>query len=99
MTVDEIQKQILADFDFELVKAVMTAIGWKWSLANGDFRVPTEDEMKAFALRLIRDVVDGAERTNARFGISSGGFCVVADGGKVSLDFVVESAEVITREF
>jgi hypothetical protein len=100
MTVEEVQKQIVAEFDFERVKTVMTAIDWKWSFPSGDFRVPTEDEMKSFALRLVRDVIVGAKKTKQRFGLSSGGFSAIAygEGDKVTLEFVVESGEASMGE-
>lgn len=61
MTHDEIVEQAISGFDFEKVRKAMLAVGWMW---HGDF-VPTVDELKAEAERMIRRLLAEPERVRS----------------------------------
>ena len=91
---DTIQKEILANFDFDSVHAVMTAMGWKWAVTDG-YRVPTIDELRVHALSIVRDAYNDFVVTKKTAGVSGGGLSVVIyENGHVTLDFVIETCNV-----
>lgn len=49
--------EILDEFDFDKVKQVMDALQWEWSMDSGS-RVPEIPEMRKFARRLLKEVVE-----------------------------------------
>ena len=89
---------IMRDFDFELVHKVMTHLGWRWvRTTNG---VPTVDELKTSARRLLVDVVN--EKCRA---IATGGLRAVCEtegpddpDPYIALEFVAEECEGFTND-
>ena len=65
---------IFDNFDFENVKKTMDALGWQWAYAKGENGVPTLDEIKAEAARLMWDCANIDEDV-----IAAGGFRVEKD--------------------
>lgn len=69
--------QILFDFDFKKVHKVMDFLGWKWAMSGADenmeFRIPTEEELKEKAYKLLKDAVENESS------VSCGGFEVILD--------------------
>lgn len=61
--------QCLEAFNFERVHTMMVAVDWKWSVALGEdgYHVPTVEEIKSLAERLLYEAV------SRRDTISSGG--------------------------
>jgi len=94
MNIEVVKKKIFANFDFAKVHKVMTALNWKWMLHRGNV-VPTIDEIKEAAIRLVNIAIKekeekGADTKSVR--ISTGGFCAsVYNSDNVTLEFVVES--------
>ena len=62
---------IMDAFDFEKVRKVMVALGWKWAGAKGDANgVPTLDEIKQGAANLLWDLANDPKNKV----IATGGF-------------------------
>lgn len=85
-------QDIMEDFDFQKVHDVMEKLDWKWAMSKNG--VPTIDEMKAEAKRLLIDAC--IERTC----VSTGGFravyeeCSQGDPDPyIGLEFIVEDCE------
>lgn len=72
--VRKVLDDIFDNFDFEKVKVVMDALDWKWAYAKGENGVPTLDEIKAEAARLMWDCAN--MDTDA---LGTGGFRVEKD--------------------
>ena len=86
---------IMNRFDFSKVHRVMEMLGWKWAYSKG---VPTIDEIRAEAKRLLVDAV--TERTN----IATGGFRAVYEDAMddndpyIGLEFILEECEGFEEE-
>lgn len=85
-------QDIMEDFDFQKVHDVMEKLDWKWAMSKNG--VPTIDEMKHEAKRLLIDAC--IERTC----VSTGGFravyeeCSQGDPDPyIGLEFIVEDCE------
>lgn len=85
-------QDIMEDFDFQKVHDVMEQLDWKWAMSKNG--VPTIDEMKHEAKRLLIDAC--VERTC----VSTGGFravyeeCSQGDPDPyIGLEFIVEDCE------
>lgn len=82
----------LERFNFERVHAMMVAVDWKWSISSGPdgFRVPTIQELKSQAERLLYAAVRDADT------VASGGFVasynVKHERASVTLRFVAAEA-------
>lgn len=50
---------IMENFNFENVHKIMTILNWKWSMGNGEERVPSLHEIKKEAKRMLEDAVQG----------------------------------------
>ena len=61
MTHDEIVDEALSKFDFAKVHNAMLAVGWSW-LGEG---VPTIEELKSEAERLMRGLLAGPENVRS----------------------------------
>lgn len=78
----------LARFDFDRIHAMMVATDWKWSIHSGEdgFRVPTVEELRDQAERLLYAAVRDADT------VSTGGleasYKVKHERACVSLRFV-----------
>jgi len=90
-------ESIMDQFDFEKVQSVMEDLDWKW--AGTKFGVPTVEEMKREAERLLIDAVQ--EETTC----STGGFRAVyeSEGAAdpdpyIGLEFILEEREGFKRE-
>jgi len=62
--------EILDYFDFEKVHEVMLHLDWKWASIHGDPRVPTVDELKQEAEKLLREAWEN------KTSLATGGFYV-----------------------
>lgn len=85
-------QDIMEDFNFQKVHDVMEQLDWKWAMSK--YGVPTVEEMKAEAKRLLIDAC--VERTC----VATGGFRAVYEddepGGTdpyIGLEFIVEECE------
>lgn len=90
MDIDKIQAEVLRDFDFNKVHKIMTLLNWTWVQYNGN-RIPTVDELKLFALALVRQTVQEAKKIKQSAALSSGGFFASVAGNDIELKFVLES--------
>lgn len=81
---------IMDNFDFEKTHKAMVALNWSWAVGNYDanlMKIPTIDELKAEAYRLLRDCY--LEPTS-RWMISTGGLRVNKEDGLLQLQFVID---------
>jgi hypothetical protein len=87
-------KDILKNFDFERVHSIMKMLDWKWAMVKHDDGIPSVDELKAEAKRLL--IAAATEKTQ----IATGGFRAVyeADGAcdddpYIGLEFIAAECE------
>ena len=87
-------KDILKNFDFERVHSIMNALDWKWAMVKHDNGIPSVDELKAEAKRLL--LAAATEKTQ----VATGGFRAVyeADGTcdddpYIGLEFIAVECE------
>ena len=87
-------KDILKNFDFERVHSIMKMLDWKWATVKTDNGIPSVDELKAEANRLL--IAAATERTQ----VATGGFRAVyeADGEcdgdpYIGLEFIAVECE------
>lgn len=87
-------QDILKNFDFERVHSIMKMLDWKWAMVNHDNGIPSVDELKAEAKRLL--IAAATERTQ----VATGGFRAVyeADGTcdddpYIGLEFIAVECE------
>ena len=87
-------KDILKNFDFEKVHSIMKMLGWQWAMVKHDDGIPSVDELKAEAKRLLIDAA--TEKTQ----IATGGFRAVyeANGADdedpyIGLEFIAVECE------
>ena len=82
---------IMKNFDFVKVQKVMEHMKWGWAVGgsfdSGLLKVPTIEELKSEAYRLLKDCY--LEPTS-RWMISTGGLRVNKDDGYLQLEFVLE---------
>jgi len=78
---------ILDNFDFVRVNRVMTSLEWKWFDAK--FGIPTIDELKSQAVRMLNDICDSD--ANNGDSISTGGFKVIMRNDYLELEFILEN--------
>lgn len=78
----EMQDEIMDNFDFDKVHRCMTALDWHWASTNG---VPGKADLRRNARKMLRDCV---ERNHG----GTGGFKVFIDReeGVLTLSFMVE---------
>jgi len=99
---DEMIDEIMDEFNFAIVHKTMVALDWKW--ASSKNYIPSMDELRIEAERLLRDAADirlnmfRDELWESPIGCSTGGFKATAwcneDKTKITrlnLDFVVSS--------
>lgn len=72
--VKEVLDNVFDNFDFERVKKTMDALNWQWAYAKSENGVPTLDEIKAEAARLMWDCANMDDDV-----IATGGFRVEKD--------------------
>lgn len=78
--------KVIEKFNFDRVHQAMVALDWKWgNLPDNEFRVPTIDEIRATAYRLL------CEAMREYTCISTGGFSARYDSKtkKLTLQFIV----------
>jgi len=80
-------REIVAEFNFQKVQQIMIQLNWEWYF-DGVMRVPTLDEMKEAARRLLLS----AARTGSA-AVQSGGFMAQRVGSGLALLFAVETAD------
>ena len=68
----------------------MVAINWEWAFTDGR-RVPSVDELKVLALRLLRETIESSKKTNGIAIHATGGFSVTVLNNTAHLEFVLES--------
>lgn len=86
-------QDILEDFNFQKVHDVMEQLDWKWAMTK--YGVPTLDELKSEAKRLLIDAC--IEHTC----VATGGFRAVYEAGEtpddpdpyIALEFIIEECE------
>ena len=86
-------QDILEDFNFQKVHDVMEQLDWKWAMTK--YGVPTIDELKREAKRLLIDAC--IEHTC----VATGGFRAVYEAGEtpddpetyIALEFIIEECE------
>lgn len=85
-------QDILEDFNFQKVHDVMKQLDWKWAMTK--YGVPTLDELKSEAKRLLIDAC--VEKTC----VATGGFRAVYEKGTpddpepyIGLEFIIEECE------
>jgi len=80
--------EIMSHFNFENVRKAMKAVNWRWAMLDGiwEGRVPTTEEIRANAQRLLDEVANSDHDTY----ISTGGFTVLRVGPALQLLFVLE---------
>ena len=86
-------QDILEDFNFQKVHDVMKQLDWKWAMTK--YGVPTIDELKSEAKRLLIDAC--VEHTC----VATGGFRAVYEAGEtpddpdtyIALEFIIEECE------
>lgn len=85
---------ILDQFNFNKVHDYMVSVNWRWAFAKSKDGVPTVDELKKEAHRLLINSVE--EKTN----ISTGGFKAIYeaedewdDDPYIGLEFIIEECE------
>ena len=77
-------KKILKHFDFDQVHGVMEHLNWGWKDTDG--KVPSIDQLKELAEKLLYEVSEKDEFYN----ISTGGFRAFKyENGSLELEFVV----------
>ena len=93
-------KDILKNFDFERVHSIMKMLDWKWAMVKNDNGIPSVDELKAEAKRLL--IAAATERTQ----VATGGFRAVyeADGAcdddpYIGLEFIAVECEGFVDEY
>ena len=101
--VDKMIDEIMDEFNFAKVHKTMVALDWKWAVTSNN-KVPTMDELRKEAERLLRDAADvrldmfKEEPWESPIYCSTGGFSAAAwcneDKTKIirlDLDFIVSS--------
>lgn len=86
-------QDIMEDFNFQKVHDVMKQLDWKWAMTK--YGVPTLDELKSEAKRLLIDAC--VEHTC----VATGGFRAVYEAGEspddpdpfIGLEFIIEECE------
>ena len=86
-------RAIMRDFDFVRVREIMVATNWKWT-QNGRIAIPTKQEMRSTARKLLADVAKMPDNSCAM----TGGFCADRLGDWLQLSFVVTSADAGGQE-
>lgn len=77
-------KKILKNFDFDRVHDVMEHLNWGWKDTDG--KVPSIDQLKELAKKLLNEVSEKDEFYN----ISTGGFRAFKyENGSLELEFVL----------
>ncbi len=80
-------KQILTQFDFAKVHAVMVLIGHKWEI-DGRLAVPDIERLRTRCAELLGRAIE------IESAASAGGFTAFCDGQEVNLGYDLESAAV-----
>jgi hypothetical protein len=100
---DKMIDEIMDEFNFAAVHKTMVALDWKWAVTSNN-KVPTMDELRTEAERLLRDAADvrldmfKEEPWESPIFCNTGGFSAAAwcneDKTKIirlDLDFIVSS--------
>ena len=96
-TIERMIIECLKDFDFEKVHRVMAYLGWRWAQDDGEMKVPSVAQIVIEAMRQLREVAkyygDGKWHS-----VSSGGLKATMGGEYLTLEFVLDEAEVRARD-
>ena len=89
---EEALDEIMDNFDFEKVANIMNYLGWKWASVDTEDNIPTEDDIREHAAKLLWDVCNDPENNIH----ATGGFEAEKDFSDpnkpfVSLRFILES--------
>jgi len=95
--VEKLLDEIMENFDFKKVHNVMEFLDWKWASSTTADAVPSIDEIKDEAARLLWDVVNDPENEV----IATGGLRVTKDFSDyrhpfISLEFVLEEWDAVS---
>jgi hypothetical protein len=66
--------ELITQFDFKEVHKCMTLMNWKWAGVSTENGVPSLDDIKKNAKRLVIDVIKSYLRTKTSGSIGTGGF-------------------------
>lgn len=86
---------IMKSFDFKKVHKTMKRLDWEWlDETTGDFGVPTEQEIKNSALKMLKVLVKESFPW-----IDGGGFRASQSEAEksISLEFILETRKVLKR--
>lgn len=85
-------ESIIQNFDFDKIQKVMSLMDWHWYTKNG-FRVPSLEEIKSTAARLLSEALHYAKNSESPAIFSCGDFKAEVDLAKevIELSFIVES--------
>ncbi len=94
---------IMENFNFDKVYHVMKVLDWEWIHSDGNFRVPSVEELKKRAAELLEQVINcymtgvikSKDYTPA--GVSCGGFVCHFDGDFLKLEFVIDEWEAVNE--
>lgn len=90
ISIDQVIKQVLENFDFDKVHKVMEVLDWKWVGGDTQDGVPSVYRLIKKAEGLLKDCVNEIEHRNTNtFVLSTGGFkatCVKYDDGEIVLE-------------
>lgn len=86
----DMQDEIMDNFDFERVHKAMIALDWQWHSTNG---VPDRPDLRRHARKALRDCVERNIGTNGGFHVS-----IDRNEGVLSLSFIVEEWDAYKDE-
>lgn len=66
--------EVTQGFNFERVYAVMNFLDWNWITPEYGYRVPSIEQLKTTATRLLSDVYDELTYGKQEYTIGTGGF-------------------------
>jgi hypothetical protein len=91
MSKQELIDDIMDNFDFHKVAAVMDFLDWKWGLVDG-FRVPIEPEIRGKVRGQLNKVYDYGQGQGRKYTMGTGGFSYSYDPQHNDLSLVFEIA-------
>ena len=82
--------RIMENFDFEKVHAHMKYTKWSWYCGEGEYGVPSIDQLKDTANYLLTGVISNGEEVGMQ---ATGGFQALKFPWGLSLNFIYEHSE------
>ena len=84
-------KEVITNFDFEIVHMAMKALKWTWWDSKSDDKVPSTSELVMRATDLLERV---QEHEDSPYTISTGGFVAHKEDNVIALSFEIDSWDV-----